>query len=114
MAQLHCPKCGARLERNARGALECRAGQMEISRILEQRLTACYVDESRSPRELPARNAAAIGGSWFCPGCGVATTEATPGDVRCPRCTKSLSEFLHHLIEFHPHRKGGAWSSGWF
>jgi uncharacterized Zn finger protein (UPF0148 family) len=114
MTQLHCPKCGARLERNARGALECRAGQMEISRILEERLTECYVDESRAPRERRIPVTAAIGRSWFCPACGVPTTEATSGDVRCPRCARSLSEFLYHLIEFHPHREGGAWSSGWF
>jgi uncharacterized Zn finger protein (UPF0148 family) len=114
MAQLHCPKCGARLERNARGALVCRVGQMELSTALEARLTQCYVDELRPPRERRIQNEAALGRSWFCPGCGVATTESTPGDVRCPRCAKSLSEFLHHLIEFHPHRKGDAWSSEWF
>jgi predicted RNA-binding Zn-ribbon protein involved in translation (DUF1610 family) len=46
-----------------------------------------------------------------CPGCGVMAEESTPGDLRCPKCARSLVEFVHSLIERHPHLdNSGKWT----
>src|SRR5215475_8123843 len=107
--QLHCPKCGDVLAENADGRLACLRGRMELADELEERLRECYAEQTRTPHDVvfahggrPAR----IGGDWFCPGCGVAARELTPGDLRCPACSRSLVEFIHSLIERHPHHDG--------
>ena len=105
MALLYCPKCGSRLTRNSRGALYCAEGGMELSGALERGLTECFVDRSRESRHTSLNFT--VGGHWFCPACGVAATESTPGYVRCPSCGCGLSEFLHQLIEFHRHLEKG-------
>ena len=106
---LHCPKCGDVLTESASGEFECVRGRMGLAQELEQRLRECYVLQTRAPRDVvftyggkPHR----IGGDWFCPGCGVAAQELTPGDLRCPACSRSLVEFVHSLIERHPHFDG--------
>ncbi len=110
---LYCPKCGAQLIRDESGYLECRRGEMQLAQELERRLLECYVTQVRHPREGPftyAGKSHPIGGTWFCPGCGVAVTEQSPGDLRCPKCTLSLVEFVYSLIEKHPHKsEGGGW-----
>ena len=65
--------------------------------------------KTRTPREVVFTYGGkphAIGGDWFCPGCGVPTQELTPGALRCPACSRSLVEFVHSLIERHPHFDG--------
>jgi len=107
MAGLHCPKCGGKLTRNARGSLECSSGRMEISASLERRLIGRFVEGLRASASAPVR--IAVGGKWYCPACGVLTHEASRGDLRCPSCNHSLSEFMHELTELHPHWEGTSW-----
>jgi uncharacterized Zn finger protein (UPF0148 family) len=102
--KLHCPKCGDVLTETADSHLECVRGQMPLAHELEQRLRECYVAQTREPRDFV--HTYGIGGDWFCPGCGVAAQELTPGDLRCPTCSRSLVEFVHSLIERHPHFDG--------
>jgi ribosomal protein S27E len=101
--QLHCPKCGDVLAESTSGTLRCARGQMELSQELGERLLECYVLHARTPREKPF--AFPVGGVWFCPACGVPTQERNPGDVRCTACSRSLAEFLHALVELHPHAR---------
>lgn len=106
---LHCPKCGDVLTESATGGLECVRGQMGLAQELKQRLRECYVTQTRRPRDTVLTyggRPCGIGGDWFCPGCGVAAQEFTPGDLRCPVCSRSLVEFVYSLIERHPHFDG--------
>jgi uncharacterized Zn finger protein (UPF0148 family) len=106
---LHCPKCGEILTESSNGSLECARGRMELARELEQRLRDCYIKKVRDPKDVTFTHRGKphpIGGSWFCPGCGVAAQELTPGDLRCPVCSRSLVEFAYSLIERHPHFDG--------
>jgi rubrerythrin len=97
---MFCPKCGDEFVK-VDGYLTCVRGRMELSSRLESRFTECYVSKSDRPREsqLPFR----VGGTWYCPGCGVPTVEED-GFVRCPQCRLSLNEFIAALVELHPHR----------
>lgn len=100
---MFCPKCGdTMVERN--GVLTCVRGDMPLSPKLNQDLHDCFVANTRQPIEKQHYNYR-IGGTWYCPGCGVLTTEDETGAIRCPRCKRNLREFMHHLIELHPHRR---------
>ncbi len=99
---MYCPKCGDVLARRPEGELACERGDMGLSRDLERGLQESFVDRSRVPRDEPL--SFGIGGTWWCPGCGVQAAELKPGDLRCPSCGRSLREFVHALIELHPHR----------
>lgn len=104
---LHCPRCGVPLTFKG-NELECGPGEMELSEQLSKRLTECYVAQSRLPVDGPFMHQGKphpIGGSWFCPGCGVPMVERSTGDLRCPKCDRSLVEFIRPLIELHPHRR---------
>jgi uncharacterized Zn finger protein (UPF0148 family) len=106
---LHCPKCGDVLTRSSDGELHCARGRMGLAKELEARLRECYATETRRPRDTVLTYGGqprAIGGDWFCPGCGVRAQELTPGDLRCPDCSRSLGEFVQSLIERHPHFDG--------
>jgi len=108
---LHCPKCGDILTEAPDGQLACVRGRMDFAQELAQRLRDCYVTKIREPKDtVYARKGRphAIGGIWFCPGCGDAAQELTPGDLRCPVCSRSLVEFVHSLIERHPHFDGAS------
>ena len=98
---MHCPRCNAVLTEREGKPSRCDPGQMDLSQDLERRLRECYVDNLRAPRSEPL--AYRVGGSWFCPGCGVRALESTPGDLRCPSCQKGLAEFIYSLVELHPH-----------
>jgi hypothetical protein len=74
---------------------------MELSAALEHRLIDTYERRARNPSEAPL--GFTVGGQWYCPGCAVPTIEAVPGVVQCPRCERSLSEFIFELVELHPH-----------
>jgi len=108
--KLFCPNCGEQLAKTVDGHFECKRGQMPLARELEQRLIECFVTEVRCPRE-PSIGPPKIGGRWYCPSCGVMAEESTPGDLRCPKCARSLFEFVHSLIEHHPHLdNSGKWT----
>lgn len=96
---MFCPKCGIELSETPEGLI-CRVGRMQITKELEKRLRECYVLKLREPREMPFDFL--VGGPWFCPECGILTVEEK-GSVRCPKCRRSLNEFVHALIEFHWH-----------
>jgi hypothetical protein len=81
------------------GTLTCVAGEMQLSKALNDSLSEVFVARVREARP----RAFNWGGHWFCPGCGVpATTERE--HVRCDTCGAYLDEFLYQLIELHPHR----------
>lgn len=102
---IYCPKCGDVLRESKNGSLECPDGQLTFAEELAERLKECYFYLARNPREA-SFSGHPIGGKWFCPGCGVPAAELTPGDLRCPVCHRSLGEFIHSLIERHPHFDG--------
>lgn len=96
---MFCPKCGDKLVKIG-GELTCVKGQMGLSQHLERRLTECFILRADKPHE--SKFSFLVGGKWFCPGCGVPTIEGG-GAVRCPQCELSLNEFIHRLVELHPH-----------
>lgn len=98
---MFCPKCNDELIK-VKEELTCLRGQMGLSNHLEQGLTECFVLKNRKPKEF--KFSFLVGGKWFCPGCGVLTIEED-GFVRCPQCDFSLNEFIHELVELHPHLK---------
>lgn len=70
-----------------------------LSQNLHDQLSEVFVSRTRAARQVPLD----WGGSWFCPGWGVAAT-TDPKHVRCGKCGQYLDEFLHALVELHPHR----------
>jgi DNA-directed RNA polymerase subunit M/transcription elongation factor TFIIS len=98
---MFCPRCGNAMtltDSHAGTTYSCLRGDMQLSRVMHDRLSEVFVARTRSART----HALNWGGGWFCPGCGVpATTDAE--HVRCPKCNEYLDEFLHQLIELHPH-----------
>jgi rubrerythrin len=99
---MYCPKCGDVLRRHPNGELTCDRGEMALAQALESAFQECFVDRTRIPRDDPFPYG--IGGSWWCPGCGVRAEERLRGDLRCPSCGVSFREFIVHLVEIHPHR----------
>jgi uncharacterized Zn finger protein (UPF0148 family) len=95
---MHCPRCGEVLVPSGE-TLKCTSGEMELSDELRRRLVEVFVSQSRTGKSLPMN----WGGAWYCPGCGVPTV-ADAGHIRCSHCGELLDEFLHVLIELHPHR----------
>jgi uncharacterized Zn finger protein (UPF0148 family) len=97
---MFCPRCGERLT-EGNGELTCVAGKMRLSQVMAKGLTECFVERTREPREFQFRSA--IGGRWFCTGCGVRMQEVE-GRIACPVCDRCLNEFVIGLIERHPHQ----------
>jgi hypothetical protein len=97
---VYCPVCGEPLVGGGGEELRCEAGRMPLSAHLAERLTECYVEESRRPSDQPLRYSP--GGEWFCPACGVPTVTGADS-VTCPRCGRALNEFTYELVEYHPH-----------
>jgi rubrerythrin len=81
------------------GTFACASGEMALSRNLHDRLCEVFVSRSRSARQVPVN----WGRGWFCPSCGTPAA-ADHEHVRCGTCGEYLDEFLHALIELHPHR----------
>ena len=75
-------------------------GGMPLAWELEDRLNDCYLKKLRNP--IQPSWVHPVGGKWYCPGCGLETKEEKPGDVRCPVCSRSISEFIPSQIERHP------------
>ena len=66
------------------GHLECVQGQMPLADELARRLNDCYASQVRRPRDVVYQYNGCphpIGGTWFCPGCGVRLREDSPGDL---------------------------------
>ena len=102
---MFCPKSGEVLDESPAGVFECKPGRMQLSAELSRRFRSCYVLREIQPKDEPFGQGMTVGGSWYCPGCGVRAEEASPGDVRCPRCRLALNEFVYPLVELHPHLK---------
>jgi hypothetical protein len=81
------------------GTFACVSGEMPLSLSLHDGLCEVFVRRTRNARPVALN----WGGSWLCPGCGVAAT-TDHGHVQCGRCGEFLDEFLHALVEVHPHR----------
>ena len=99
---MFCPKCGYELSETSTG-LFCQNGRMEITKELEKRLRECYVLNLREPRKVEFTFT--VGNRWFCLQCGIPTLDED-GSIFCPNCTLSINEFIHSLIEHHPHFDG--------
>lgn len=99
---MFCPWCAAPMMVRD-GELTCPVGNAPLAPRTAERLSAAFVERTATPsaQPLPYRT----GGRWYCPGCGVRMV-TEPHDVRCPRCSLHLNEFLIELIELHSH--GGA------
>ena len=99
---MFCPICGNELLETTDG-LVCQNGKMEVTVELEERLRKCYILKLRKPQEMPF--SFLVGGNWFCPQCGILAIEEN-GSIRCPKCKLSINEFIHSLVEHHPHFDG--------
>ena len=99
---MFCPKCAAQLTRH-NGELTCAAGNMGLSRLVEQVLVDRY------SRHVPSTDRAmrtANTRPWFCPGCGV----MLDANMVCPHCQVSLKDLQFQLVELHPHKEpDGTW-----
>jgi hypothetical protein len=103
---LFCPRCGDELRPTADDSLQCERGQMVLALALARSLRECYQDELRLPKQVVFTHKGAphpIGGTWFCPGCGVRIPEDSPGALTCPLCSRSVVEFVVGLVERHSH-----------
>jgi hypothetical protein len=103
---LFCPRCGNALCPTADGGLQCERGKMVLASALAGALRECYLDRVREPQPVVFTYNGVphpVGDTWFCPGCGVRIPEDSPGDLRCPVCSRSMVEFLVALMEWHPH-----------
>ena len=106
---MFCPKCGDELVVDARGSLACERGGMQLSPHLAARLTDSFILKKRPSYEPKGADPKfRWGGTWFCPACGVRAKEEGGAVVRCPDCGRNLGEFLHELIELHPHSRAEA------
>ena len=97
---LHCPKCGDLLAED-RETLYCRRGDMEFSRMLDERYRRHFAEKKEPAPDV--RWSCKVGGDWFCPECGQ-KMEEVDGRILCHRCGINLAAFVRHLIEVHPHR----------
>lgn len=99
---MYCPKCGEILTRR-NGELTCLAGDMGLSRNVEQRLMERYAPEAppQSPLPLYVPQLHRSRWRWWCPGCGVRLNERQ----ECPQCGKHLRDLFYPLVELHPHRE---------
>ncbi len=105
---LHCPFCGDELSASALGELECKRGDMQLSKELERRFRDVFEFSLRPAKRSPLD---VRSGRWYCPGCGAQLELAEDGIYRCPNCCKTIGEFVYPLIELHPHRRGAPWES---
>ncbi len=102
---MYCPKCGDILKEED-GTFTYVRGDMSLSPYMADHLYSRFVNTTEEAEEFQfTTNGYSVGGRWFCPGCGVAMSEETPGAVRCPDCRRNIGSFLRGLIELHPHRE---------
>jgi hypothetical protein len=98
MTRVFCPKCGKGMVVRD-GEVTCVPGEMGLSRKMHDGLSEVFIAHTRRsrPRAFP------WGGRWFCPGCG-GPMKTDNEHVRCETCSEYLDEFIHQLVEVHPHR----------
>lgn len=97
---MFCPRCGAAMNQGASG-FTCAAGEMSLSKKMNRGLLEVFVERTRQGTRHP-ESSLRLGGPWFCPGCGVAMT-VEGCHASCPKCGGVLDEFIHGLVELHPH-----------
>jgi uncharacterized Zn finger protein (UPF0148 family) len=99
---LYCPMCGETLQ-DSDGHLTCVSGGMVLTEHMETLLGEAFGSPSGRTDSTPLNYR--VGGTWFCPACGVSLAE-NDGILGCPRCGRSLNRFIYHLVERHPHKPG--------
>jgi len=97
---MYCPRCGCELS-NEQDRVVCHHGNMELTKILEERLREVYVLKLRKSQDI--QFSFKVGGKWFCPQCGIETLEED-GYIHCPNCKISMNEFISMLVEIHYHQ----------
>jgi hypothetical protein len=98
-AKVFCPKCGHEMtlaDSHAGTTYKCVPGDIQLSRVMHDRLSEVFVTQNRH-----AEGREGVG-SWFCPRCGKLMNNED-GHVRCVECGEFLDEFIHGLVELHPH-----------
>jgi hypothetical protein len=81
------------------GEVTCVSGDMGLSQKMHDGLYEVFIARTRRGRPRTFR----CGGRWFCPGCG-GPLKAESEHVRCETCREYLDEFIHQLVELHPHQ----------
>lgn len=106
---MYCPMCGDKLKQDGE-TFTCMRGELDLTVHMARLLHASFVERSVPPKQ-PVAIKFRMGGTWFCPGCGVQMQEASgTNGVICPKCGGNLGPFLYELIEFNtPHRNGDQW-----
>lgn len=94
--------CGEPLQ-VVEGRFTCVKGEMVLTEHMEGLLREAFGSASGQTDNAPLKYR--VGGSWFCPACGVALAEVG-GVLGCPQCGRSLNRFVYHLVERHPHQDG--------
>ena len=92
---MFCPRCGEELT-EVNGELQCEPGEMGLSPKMRRHLSECFVEKSRAPKEIAL--GFRVGGTWYCPGCGVRVEEEARR-VACPIGSRSLNEFIWRRVE---------------
>jgi rubrerythrin len=90
-------------ERN--GTFVCERGNMPLSPYIAKHLYAVFVSDAENSEDFtPSKIGLKLGGTWFCPACGVQMTEKVVGDLSCPSCRRKMApKYVEQLIELHPH-----------
>jgi rubredoxin len=101
---MYCPRCGDGME-ETKGTFVCVRGNMPLSPYIAKHLYAVFVSNSEDSKDfIPNRVGRKLGGTWFCPACGVQMTEEAPSVVSCPSCGRNMAKkYVEQLIELHPH-----------
>jgi rubrerythrin len=73
---------------------------MELSRHLEAKFRAVFIDQSRDPTPFALDTM----DKWHCAGCGLRLVIDADGIARCPNCKRTMGEFAYEITELHPHR----------
>lgn len=96
---MYCPKCGAKMvPRN--NSMYCEAGQMLLSKTLNARFQARFID--CVPEEPQLSRANKPKGSWYCPGCGK-RLKFVGGYLQCPDGHGSINDSVFDLNVLHAH-----------
>lgn len=98
---MFCPRCGQVMvlaDSHAGRTFKCVAGDMPLSRVMHNQLTAAFACEPKSSGSTSTGEA-----TWFCPACGTPMANVD-GHNRCTDCGRSVDRFIYGLVEFHPHR----------
>lgn len=99
---MFCPMCGEILQ-DSEGHLACVSGDMVFTRHMERLLREAFGNASGRTDNAPLKYR--VGGTWFCPACGVSLAE-NDGILGCSSCGRSINRFICHLVERHPHKSG--------